>query len=165
MLAAALLPAVVRADGGAVRIKETAGDLTVTVFGAPEPLRAGPADLSVLVQRGVGGEAVLDATVTLVLTPPGEASPRELPATREAATNKLLYAAVTDLAVAGTWSLAVEVRGADGTQIRIAGSIPVAVASPRLAAIWGWLVFPPVAVAIFALHQHLGRRRRDRFAT
>lgn len=162
VLLAAVVPAVALADGGAVRLKQTAGDFTVTVFGAPESLRAGPVDLSVLVQRGTGGEAVLGAAVTLVLTPPGAASSKDLPATREAATNKLLYAAGTTLPAPGAWELAVEVRPPDGPPVRIAGVLPVGAAAPRWAAIWGWLAFPPVAVVVFALHQRLLRRRRSR---
>ncbi len=39
------------ADGGAVRFLERRGDRLVTVFTSPTPLRAGPVDVSVLLQR------------------------------------------------------------------------------------------------------------------
>ena len=50
-------------DGGVVRSRETRGGLVVTVFTAPDPLRAGPQDVSVLVQDP-SGTPVLHAEVT-----------------------------------------------------------------------------------------------------
>src|SRR5436189_89842 len=49
------------ADGGAVLLSKEAGPFTITLFGSPNPLRAGKADLSVLVQRQKDKSNVLDA--------------------------------------------------------------------------------------------------------
>src|SRR5579884_1996756 len=55
------------ADGGTLIFTRQAGPFLVTLFGAPEPVRAGPADLSVLVQRASDRTPVLDAQVRLKL--------------------------------------------------------------------------------------------------
>ena len=52
-------------DGGTILKRETLNGLNVTVFASPSPLRAGPVDVSVLVQDG--DKPVLDATVELEL--------------------------------------------------------------------------------------------------
>jgi hypothetical protein len=94
-----------RADGGAIRIQRDAGPLRITVFSAPEPLRVGAADLSVMVQSREGGAPVLDAEVELRLEGPPPERPIQVRATREQAANKLLYAASVELPAAGTWRL------------------------------------------------------------
>ena len=40
------------ADGGAILARQTINGLGLTVFASPAPLRAGPVDVSVLVQEG-----------------------------------------------------------------------------------------------------------------
>src|SRR5262245_52718855 len=87
----------VRADGGAVRLREQAGAYQVTVFTSPTPLRAGPVDLSVLVQDAATKECVPEARVAVRLTARGTGEALECPATSEAATNKLLQAAIFQL--------------------------------------------------------------------
>src|SRR5437588_9252437 len=96
-LCCCLLPTVARADGGTVCLSERAGGYQVTVFTAPTPFRAGPVDISVLVQDAAGGEPVADVSVEVALTPagPGEEVLRSA-ATRAAATNKLFHAAQFD---------------------------------------------------------------------
>src|SRR5215469_9783232 len=84
----------VKADGGAVRLREQAGAYQVTVFTSPTPFRAGPVDVSVLVQDAATGECVPEARVSVRLTARGTGDMLEYPATREAATNKLFHAAV-----------------------------------------------------------------------
>ena len=145
-----------RADGGALRIEEESGPFRIAVFSAPEPLRVGVADLSVLVQRLEGGSPVLDAEVELRLEGPPPEPPIELRATREQATNELLYAAAVTLPAAGTWRLRATVRQR-GDVAEVAGELPVGPAPPRLWTLWPYLAFPPAAVACFALHQRLKR--------
>src|SRR5215831_20221905 len=82
-----------RADGGAVRLREKTGGYQLTVFTSPTPLRAGPVDVSVLVQDAATEEYVPNARVTVRLTARGTGQVLEYPATGEAATNKLLRAA------------------------------------------------------------------------
>ena len=48
------LETAVWADGGTLRTRQQAGPFIVSIFTAPEPLRAGPVDVSVLVQSSGG---------------------------------------------------------------------------------------------------------------
>ena len=147
-----------RADGGAIRVQEVAGPYRITVWSAPEPLRAGPADLSVLVQRADDGSPALDAEVELRLEGPAPGPPVVARATREQSTNGLLYAAAVTLPAAGTWRLLAAVRrGSDA--VEVGGELPVAPARPRLWSLWPYLALPPAAVAAFALRERLLRRR------
>jgi len=85
-LAAALLwPAAAYPDGGTLRLRQDTGPFMVSVFTAPQPLRAGPADVSVLVQDRASTEVLLDAEVTLTLRPPdGAPVVRTMPASPSA---------------------------------------------------------------------------------
>ena len=144
-------------DGGAVRLKQTSGPFVVTVF-TPEPMQAGPVDVSILVQEAHGSAAVLDALVSLHLSPKvatnAAAQKVSVAATHSQATNKLLYAASVDLPVPGLWTLQVEVhRGVD--HVSVDGALVVAAAPPALRTILPYLLVPPVAILVFALHQWL----------
>src|SRR5580704_13866550 len=57
--------AAARADGGTVRYYDRLGDYRVTVFTSPAPLRAGPVDVSVLVQNVETGQPIVDAEVII----------------------------------------------------------------------------------------------------
>src|SRR5262245_30327762 len=148
------------ADGGTIRIVEPVGAYIVTVFSAPEPVRVGVADVSVLVQDRTSGSPLLDAQVTLELNPPDAgATPRRLEATRAAATNKLLQAARVDVDRPGTWTMRVSVhRGSDAVEVQ--GALPVLPPASTLSDIWPYLALPPLAVALYALRAGLVRRRR-----
>jgi hypothetical protein len=141
------------ADGGLVRLSQAAGPYTITVFSAPTPLRAGPIDLSVLVQRRDGGAPVLDAAVAVALH--SGAARLEQPATRAAATNKLLYAAPLLLPSAGRWEVAVTV----GDEI-VRFAMDAEPAASTVLAFWGYLVLPFLLIGLFALHQRLILRPR-----
>ncbi len=140
-------------------MQQEAGALRISVFSAPEPLRAGPADLSVLIQRKSDGGAVLDAEVELQLAGPAPATPFAVRASRGAAANALLYAAPVELGAAGVWSLRVSVQH-QREKITLAAELPVAEPPPRLLALWPYLALPPAAVSLFALREWLVRRRR-----
>jgi hypothetical protein len=152
------LEALVWADGGLLRARQVAGAFTVSIFTAPEPLRAGPLEVSVLVQS-IGGAVATDAVVDILLESaarPGEQWRAR--ATRAAAANTLMSAAVVDLPAAGEWTLTVSVR-ANGHAATVRCLLPVAPASSRASLIWPWLLAPPAGVALFALHQTLKHRR------
>jgi hypothetical protein len=150
------------ADGGTVRAREAVGPFTVTVFTAPQPPAVGPLDVSVLVQDA-NDAAVLDADVGVRLTSADGGTEIARDATRAAATNKLLYAAVADVPAAGTWTVDVDVRRGD-VRAAVTTAVPVGPASPALRALWPYLALPPVGLLLFALHQTLsaGRRGVDR---
>jgi hypothetical protein len=147
------------ADGGAVRVVDEHGDIRVAVFTSPNPLRAGPVDLSVLVQNAGTGQAVGDAHVAFRLTP------RDQPgasiyavATSAAATNKLMQAALIELPAAGWWDVEVECTTDDGTtqtQFAMEASPPL----PRWLTIWPWFTWPLAVVLLFVVHRGLVGRR------
>jgi len=141
------------ADGGAVVARKSAGSVDVTVFVSPVPLRAGPADVSVLVQETGEERPVLDAQVSLRFSRSGDPG-FGARADHDQATNRLLYAAQIEIPAPGTWRLGVDVeRGAE----RVGFEVPLAAAPARTPArrFWPWLVMPVLVVAVFLLHQWL----------
>ena len=154
--------AVARADGGTVRMAERQGDYQISIFTSPNPLRAGPIDVSVLVQNVETGQAIGDTHIALRLTA------REMPRTSllavaasTAATNKLMQAALVDLPAAGWWDVEVDCTTNDGsTQLHFAmEALPPL---PRWLTVWPWFTWPAAAVALFGAHRWLvERRRRD----
>lgn len=159
LLLALAAPATTRADGGVVRASRDQDGLTVTLFTAPTPLRAGAADVSVLVQDARSREPLLDAEVMVHLAAPDTAA--DLAAVRlthEAASNKILKAARLALPEPGRYRLRAEVRRG-ARRATAAAEVEVAPAGGRWREI-GWaLAVPPVAIVLFAVHQALRRRR------
>src|SRR6185503_18743971 len=122
-------------------------------------------------------KVVLDADVNFTLSPPDGSAPRQseefcgsskalmrLPdgmnnpatvcATREQASNKLLYAAPLELNAPGDWKLHVLVsRGADTA--RFDCLLPVTLSSGKFSGVWPYLSLPPPAVAAFGVNQWL----------
>ena len=177
-LFAMLAPQLASGDGGVVQLHEAQGPFVVTVFVSPEGALGGPTDVSVLVQWRKSGEVVLDADVSLAVAPPNgvtlarsesfcglqpTAAAFQLPAmtqhqatvsaTREQASNKLLYAAALNLKAAGDWRLHIDVsRGSDSA--RFDCLLPVT-RSSGMPGVWPYLILPPIAIAVFAMNQRL----------
>jgi len=135
VLACTLLvaPGIAMADGGKVRLNETAGPFRISVFTLPSPLRTHAVDISVMVQPLDDWRPLLDAHVELelervdraaddvsdgsVVEPVAEhtvaaraGATIRVDATREEAHNKLLYAAHFHVPEAGIWNLRTRVR-------------------------------------------------------
>jgi hypothetical protein len=177
-----LLPRIAKGDGGSIRLREVQGPFSITVFSSPEAASGGLADVSALIQESESGKVILDANVRLALSPPdgsalnqsdalcgvpgtgerplqGLNSPTSVRATREQASNKLLYSAPIELNVPGNWKLHVLVsRGTDTA--RFDCLLPVALSSAKLASLLPYLLLPPLVVAAFALNQWLRRQSR-----
>lgn len=158
LLVAALLAFSSRAqaDGGFVELHQEVEAFVVTVFAAPGPLRAGPVDISVLVQDRASGQPVLDGEVFVRLKRPGAITLIER-ATREVAQNKLLYSALMILPEAGQWDLEVTIKQGKETA-SILGQVSAAPPTPFLLSYWRSLLLPPIVIAVFALNQWLRRR-------
>ena len=159
LVAIALVPRAADADGGVVRLSQAAGPFTITVFTAPTPLRAGPIDVSVLVQDGRTGDAIDDAAIEVVLR--GRDDPSQAvraSALHEQATNKLLYAALLDLPAAGGWHVTVDVAHA-GATATVGVDVEAEPALPPWRAYWPYFALPPLALALYALNQWLTLRR------
>ena len=154
-----LSPCHARADGGTVRLSQRARSYQVTVFTAPTPFRAGPVDVSVLVQDAGTGQVVPQAQVTVWVGQSARSRPAvAYPATTEAATNKLLHAALFDLAEPGWWELEIEVQGPRGSA-RVRCEVEAAEPWPRWLAFWPWISWPALAILLFGVHQLLVRTK------
>jgi hypothetical protein len=177
-------PRPVRGDGGLMRLHETQGPFSVTVFVSPEAVLGGITDVSVLVQQKTNLEVVLDADVSLAVdppnglpmhgselicsvspattySPPGIGQQGIVQATREQASNKLLYAAALKLNATGDWRLHVYVsRGSDSARFDCPLSVPRTSAKPT--GLWFCLAFPPIVVIAFAMNQWLRRNSLEK---
>jgi hypothetical protein len=159
-----LSPCQARADGGTVRLSEQQGKYRITVFTAPTVLRAGPVDISVLVQDADTGEPASGVQVTI------RAEWRGSPdvtlrhrATTEAATNKLYYAATFDLPEPGWYSVEVSIDGPlGGAEVHF--EMEAAEPPPPWLAMLPWVGWPALAILLFSIHQRLVRWRSRRAA-
>jgi hypothetical protein len=154
-----LSPSLAAADGGTIRLSEHRGNYQITVFTAPTPLRAGPVDISVFIQNAVSLEPVSAVKVTINATRRG--SPDVVidhPATTDAATNKLYYAATFDLPDPGWYSLEVSISGTLG-DAQVHFDLDAAEPVPAWLAMWPWVGWPALVILSFGIHQLLVRRR------
>jgi hypothetical protein len=162
LLLSSLIPhpsSLLRADGGTVRLSERQGNYRLTVFTTPTPLRAGPVDVSVLVQDAATGEPVSDVQVTIEASRRGSpAVTIRHPATTEAATNKLYCAATFDLPEPGWYALEVSVAGALG-EAQVHLDLEAADPPPPGFAMWPWVGWPALVILLFSVQQVLIRRR------
>jgi hypothetical protein len=138
------------ADGGSLVLSATRAGYQLSVFTAPVPLRAGPVDISVLVQDSVTRAPVPDVGVTVRVTRPGHPV-LEYAATTEAATNKLFRSAQFMLPDAGRWDLEIQVVGERGTAA-IRCEVEAAQRLPRWREVWPWVGWPVVVIGLFVVH-------------
>jgi hypothetical protein len=151
---------VARADGGVVLWQQTTGPFTVTLFSTEMPLRPGPADISVLLERPGGHSPVMDARVFIELENEGGMTVNA-EATHNQARNKLLYCSLMNLPAAGRWKMKLNVsRG--GERAEASGDLNIAEPRPVLLPYWGLISFPPVVMILFLINQRL---RGSRAAT
>jgi hypothetical protein len=143
------------ADGGTLRLSAKQGAYQISVFTAPTPFRAGPVDISVLVQDSLTGEPVPVARVIVRMSKSGQPA-LEYPATAQAATNKLFRAALFELPEPGRWDMQVRVEGSRGLA-EFAGELEAAQPLPRWREIWPWFSWPLLVIALFGLHQVFAR--------
>src|SRR5262245_3400930 len=176
------VPRYAKGDGGIIRLREAYGPFSITVFSSPEASSGGLTDVSALIQERESGKVILDADVGLAASPPdgstlnpstelcGAATfptrspeglnlPTPVQATREKASNKLLYSAPLELNAPGNWKLHVLVS--HGTDIaRFECLLPVALSSDKFTDLLPYLSLPPLVIATFALNQWLRRQSR-----
>jgi hypothetical protein len=145
------------ADGGLLRLSAKKGGYQISVFTSPTPLRAGPVDISVLVQDSLTGEPMPGAQVALYMARRGQRA-RVYRATQEAATNKLFRAVQFELPAPGHWEMEVQVEGPRGLAV-MGGAVEAAKPLPRWREIWPWFGWPALVVALFVVHQVLESRK------
>ncbi len=153
-----VIPSRSSADGGALRCTVHQDQLQIAVFTSPTPPRAGPIDVSVLVQ-GAAGEARPDARVVVecrLSDNPGRII--SATASRGAATNQFLSAALLDLPEAGQWQVRVRVEQG-GRRGEAAFTLDVAEPLPGWLPLAEWLAWPAGVIALYALHRLLVSRK------
>ena len=161
-------------DGGSVQLHSVSGPFDITLFAEPPLPRAGQVDFSVLIQDSKTAEPVLDAAVTLALTPIqvhqneqpawyppscAVAPPTDLarvPLLHSGASNRLLYGALVQVPAAGVWHARTEVQRGDQRAI-VEGTVDIAPPFPPIANYWPWFLFPAVAVGLYVLRGHIQR--------
>jgi hypothetical protein len=144
------------ADGGTLQLVQTAGPFVVTVFTTPTPLRAGPVDISVMVQNQLDQKPVLDGQVLVELQGEGGLV-LKAQAVRGQAQNNLLYASLIKIPEPGRWALSVTIsRGQDSA--KVFGSITVGSAKGFMLSYWRSLALPSIIIVLFVLNQWLKRR-------
>lgn len=158
-------------DGGIMRCRDAQGPFVVSIFTASEAVQGEPLDVSVLVQDRNSNDAILDATVNLILTPPfgslADASEAicggthsegtRVAAMRSQASNKLLYAAPVQFDASGVWQLQATIQS-ENDSAKITCSILVGPPPRKFAGVFPYLLLPPALTALFALHQRLRGR-------
>jgi hypothetical protein len=156
-----LASAILLADGGTVQFRKQAGPFDVTLFSSPVPLRAGRADLSVMIQKASDNSSVQNANVTIHLRKSTTDNVVEVvgPATHAKATNKLLYAAELNIPNPGKWQVQLEIN-AGGTTATATGQIDVALPQAPAATYWGYFALIPFAILLFLFNRWLRRRRQ-----
>ena len=160
--AAATCPRIAWADGGVPLTMRDIGGYRIAVFAEPAPLRAGPVDISVMVQDAQTGKHLDDTTIQVRVQSVGPVVVRRAsPATEEAATNKLFKAAHLSLPFAGHWQVQVEVEGRYG-KAEVTAEMVAGKALPRWQRLWAWFTWPAVPVGLFLLHQWLTARQQRR---
>jgi hypothetical protein len=146
---------IARADGGIVIFQRSSPPFIITLFSTEVPLRPGPADFSVLLERIEGHSPILDAQVFIELEHEGGTIIRA-EATRSQARNKLLYCSLIDIPLSGRWKIRVHVvHGNDAAEVLS----DLVVAAPQLVLIsyWKLIAAPAVIIILFILNQWLRR--------
>ena len=157
ILSILLLPSLAAADGGALRLSEEKDGYRIAVFTTPTPLRAGPADISVLVQDAATGEPASGVQASIkVQRHDGRHEALYQRATTQAATNKLYYAATFDLPEPGWYSVEVSIIGAKKTT-NAGFDVEAAEPLPPALTVLPWVGWPLLAIALFVIHQLLVR--------
>jgi|HubBroStandDraft_6_1064221.scaffolds.fasta_scaffold26610_2 hypothetical protein len=156
------IPVATFADGGTIRLSETKEAYRISAFTSPNPFRAGPVEISVLVQDADSGDALPDANVKVRVAPRDQsAEVREYLGTADAATNKLFRSAVFELPAPGQWTVEIDIDGSRGTA-RSSFEVEAADRLPRWVSFWPWFSWPFAAVVLFALHRSFAVNRSTR---
>src|SRR4030095_14514694 len=144
------------ADGGVVLCRRTGAPFSITVFFAEMPLRPGPADLSVLLERAEGHSPILDARVFIELEHE-QGTIIRAEATRSQARNKLLYCSLIDVPLSGRWKMRVHATHGNNAADVLSDLVVVA-PQPLLLSYWKLTAAPPVIFILFIFNQWLRRR-------
>jgi hypothetical protein len=166
LISAGSWPTSARGDGGALRAWKEHGAYTIAVFTEPSPVVIGPVDISVLLLDRKTGEPITGAQVMVEVLPVGRpAGATRHPATIQAATNKLLRAAVFELRDTGRCEVNVDIDGPDD-HAEIQFELDVGSSWSLRTGVWPWILWPLPVIASYGVHRRLVDRaaRRGRNA-
>lgn len=145
------------ADGGLLRCSQLRGDVRISVFTSPSPVRVGSIDVSVLVQEVESGDVAREPEVQVELVShDGQHHVAIAKATFAAAENKLFRAAKLSLPAPGRWDVRVECQNSRlADPICVSFSMDAGDAATKWYAVWPWLTWPAAVVVLFAIHRTL----------
>jgi hypothetical protein len=146
---------IAQADGGIVIFQRASSPFIITLFSTEIPLRPGPADLSVLIEKSDGHLPILDAEVFIELEHERGTIIRAA-ATRSQARNKLLYCSLINIPLSGQWKVRVHVTHGDSSA-EVLSDLVVAAPRPVLVSYWKLTAAPAVIIILFILNQWLRR--------
>jgi cytochrome c oxidase assembly factor CtaG len=120
-----LAPRAIDTDGNVVRVQDVSGPYRITVLTEPDPLSAGPCDISVLVQDRDTGQPILDAPVSLSIQQPNSSNdpPVLTRATTQSSSLKLLESGTVTLPREGVWNLRVSIGGGARAEGEVHGTL------------------------------------------
>ena len=147
---------IARADGGIVILQRPSPPFIITLFSTEMPLRPGPADISVLLEKTEGHSPILDAQVSIELEHEGGTIIRA-EATRSQARNKLLYCSLIDVPLSGQWKMRVHVIHGNNAA-EVFSDLVVATPQPVLLSYWKLTAAPAVIIILFILNLWLRRK-------
>jgi hypothetical protein len=149
-----------RGDGGTILLHQDAGSFTITLFAAPQPLQAGAAEFSVMVQDRNSGEVLLDPVTDLSVAPEAErALQQTVRLERGQASNRLLQAATVHFSRAGKWRLTLLIRRGNDLA-NMSTECTVEPGSSRAVLVWFYVLLPAGVILLFVIHQGLKFRQK-----
>jgi hypothetical protein len=136
------------------------GTERISVFVSPDPLRAGPVDISILLQSIETGHPIDSSQILVRITPqsPGT-EPVYALATQAAATNKLLRAALVDLPTPGLWDVAIAYTTSQNLTREVSFTVEASPRLPPWLTAWPQFCWPAVVVLLYGIHRWLVARR------
>ncbi len=147
-----------RADGGAMLLHQDAGAFTITLFAAPQPLRTGDADLSVMVQDRTSGEVLLDPVIDLTVAAEAASTTKQtVRLAKGQASNRLLQAATVHFSSSGKWRVTLAVRR-DNDTAQLSTECTVEPNHSRATLVWFYILLPVGIILLFVIHQVLKLR-------
>jgi hypothetical protein len=140
------------ADGGTILLHQDAGAFTVTLFAASQPLRVGPADLSVMVQDKASGDVLLDPVVEVT------SASQTVRLQSGQGGNRLVQAGLITYSHPGDWPITLVVQRGNGVA-RLSTTCRVEADHSRTLLIWFYVLLPAGIIVLFLLHQTLKQRK------
>ncbi len=153
-----LLPACAAyADGPHIAFHGTSGNITVTLFSAPDPLVTGPADLALLVQNTSDSAVTPGASTHGELTLAGHA-PVAFTLTPGNGSSGQLLEAIVPLPAAGDYTLTLAVQA--GSSAHFSGDLPVEINNGRRNTVLWTICVPTVLILLFLVNQYAKQKLR-----